>query len=228
MEKEIYLIRGENSESYAEFTEAILSLGNSLVEKIKPEKLKLTITTNKPPRISIIPFEKSKIAAISLFKNDSNPIEMLLKHPELIGAYKVTEALPVAYDKTWEDKKPSPGVCLLTLFRQKKGISYDTFIDKWHNGHTPLSLQIHPLWNYNRNVVNNTITDDSTIYDGIVEEHLRTSSDLLNPFKFFGNPLMIIPNMIKVYTDVKSFLDYKSIESYLTTEYHLISSFTTK
>ena len=28
-----------------------------------------------------------------------------------------------------------------------------TFMKRWHEGHTPLSLELHPLWNYNRNVV---------------------------------------------------------------------------
>jgi len=33
----------------------------------------------------------------------------------------------------------------------------------------------------------------------------------------------MIPNMISVYTDTKSFLDYGTIETYLTAEYHIKS-----
>ena len=65
------------------------------------------------------------------------------------------------------------------------------------------------------------LSNDSAQWDGIVEEHMRTRSELLNPFKFFGNPIVVIPRMIQVYTDTKSFLDYKSIEPYLVTEYHV-------
>jgi len=56
-----------------------------------------------------------------------------------------------------------------------------------------------------------------------VEEQTRTRSELLNPFKFFGNALEITGNMISVYNDTKSFLDYKRIETYLAMEYHIVS-----
>ncbi len=60
-------------------------------------------------------------------------------------------------------------------------------------------------------------------YDGIVEEQTRTRRELLNPFKFFGNGFEIIGHMISVYNDTRSFLDYKRIETYLATEYHIVS-----
>ena len=47
---------------------------------------------------------------------------------------------------------------------------------------------------------------------------MRTDADLLNPFRFFGNPLVIIPRMIAVYRDTKSFLDYRGIETYFARE----------
>ena len=97
--------------------------------------------------------------------------------------------------------------------------SYKTIIDRWHKCYTPLSLIIHPHWHYYRNVVEIKLSEDSNDWDGIVEEHMKTRSELLNPFKFFGNPLMIIPRMINVYTDTKSFLHYGTIEPYLVKEY---------
>jgi hypothetical protein len=105
----------------------------------------------------------------------------------------------------------------VTLFKKKSDIDFATFIDRWHNGHTPLSLEIHPMWNYSRNVVKKAV-GGCIHYDGIVEEHFRTRSDLLNPLKFFGHPLTMIPNMWRVYSDVKGFLDYPTIATYLATE----------
>ena len=147
-----------------------------------------------------------------------------MKSEGFAGAFTVEEALPVSYEKTWADCEHTPGVCLLTLFHRKPGIGYDTFIHRWHNGHTPLSLRLHPLWNYNRNVVLQKISEHPEWFDGIVEEQTCTRSELLNPFKFFGNPLEIVGNMIAVYTDIKSFLDYKRIETYLAMEYHIVSN----
>ena len=56
-----------------------------------------------------------------------------------------------------------------------------------------------------------------------MEEQVRERRDLLNPFRFFGNPLIIIPRMLMVYIDTKAFIDYKSMETYLAVEYHIKS-----
>ena len=222
MRKEIYLVRGIENEDYRAFTERILKLARAISFQIKPDSLKVTITREAPPKITVIPFRKSKIAVFSIYKENHDAIAALLSAEGASGAFTAEEALPVAYDKTWPNGEPTPGACLLTLFHRKPGIDYDTFINRWHNGHTPLSLKLHPLWNYNRNVVLQKISDHPAWYDGIVEEQTRTRSELLNPFNFFGNALEITGNMIAVYKDVRSFLDYKRIETYLVTEYHIV------
>jgi hypothetical protein len=223
MQKIIYLLNGSPTESYEDFKNRVFEAVNQVKILENPLILKVVLTEFLPPAISIIPFRKKKIACISVYQHNRSVSVSLCKFPGFSGVYSVTEALPVAYEKSWQDGDPTPGVCLFTLFRQKKGISYDTFIDRWHNSHTPLSLRLHPLWNYSRNVVNERLTPESASWDGIVEEHVRTKSDLLNPFKFFGKPLMILPNMLKVYTDTKAFLDYRTIETYLAIEYIMVS-----
>lgn len=223
MKKIMYLIRGAKQESYSGFKHRILSLADDIVLRQHPEKLKVVLTENKPPAISIIPFKKKKLASISVVCHGETIIDEIDAIEGFAGSFDVTEALPVAYVKNWEDGNASPGICLLTLFNKKKSIDYKTFIDRWHNSHTPLSLKLHPLWNYNRNVVDGMGKNNTESWDGIVEEHCKTKAELLNPFKFFGTPYHIIPNMIAVYRDTKSFLDYGSIEPYLAMEYHIKS-----
>jgi hypothetical protein len=223
MRKEIYLVRGKEKEDYRAFTDRILGMATSSLSRSGPYSIKVTLTREAPPRISVIPFRKNKIAVFSVYKEDHEPLGDLHKAEGFSGAFKVEEALPVSYGKTWPDGEPTPGICLLALFHRKPGIDYDVFIDRWHNGHTPLSLKIHPLWHYNRNVVLQKLCDRPGWYDGIVEEHTRTRKELLNPFRFFGNGLEIIGNMISVYTDTNGFLDYKRIETYMTAEYHIKS-----
>jgi hypothetical protein len=222
MRKEMYIIRGTAKENHTDFKKRILSLGYEVARETKPATLRLTVTEAPRPSISIIPFKKSKIAVISVYKDSEAPVSKLIHAEGFAGAYTVEEAIPVGYKKTWKNGEPSPGTCLLTLFHQKPGIGYEAFIDRWHNSHTPLSLKLHPLWNYNRNVVKEKISDHADWYDGIVEEQTRTRSELLNPFKFFGKPHKIIQNMMAVYTDTNAFLDYKRIETYLVAEYQLV------
>jgi hypothetical protein len=221
MKKEIYLIKGLENETYQGFSERILKIADTVLVQV--DQLKVTFTKTPPPGISVIPFKKKKIAAFSIFKNDKEVIRDLVQSPGFSGAYTVEEAIPVNYKKTWVDRSYTPGICLFTLFKQKEKISYDQFLDRWHNSHTPLSLRIHPLWNYNRNVVSRKLTETTFPWHGIVEEQFRTKSDLLNPIKFFGNPWVMPYRMWQVYSDTNSFLDYKSIEPYYAHELHIKS-----
>lgn len=221
MEKQIYLIRGTIDETYTGFQNRIQEAMDIVLQDKQVSRLSYTLTTEAPPKFSIIPFKKKKIAAISVWRETSGLINAISSSEGFIACYTVTEALPVAYQKTWKEGDRTPGICLLTLFKRKKEIDYKTFIHRWHNSHTPLSLKIHPLWHYNRNVVNAFIPDTTENWGGIVEEHMRTRSELLNPFQFFGNALVIIPRMMNVYIDTKSFIDYPSMEPYLVSEYYL-------
>ncbi|MBK9730443.1 MAG: EthD domain-containing protein [Chitinophagaceae bacterium] len=219
MTKDVYVVQGNDTESYEGFKQRIFDAVSDIQIVLKPDAIKFTLTEKAPPSFSIIPFRKKKIAAISVYQSYPGPALLLKKIVGFRGAYRVEEVLPVSYNKNWKDGTLTPGVCLLTLFSQKKNITYETFIDRWHNSHTPLSLRIHPLWNYVRNEVKETLTENAPQFNGIVEEQVRVASDLLNPFKFFGNPLIIIPRMLTVYVDTKSFIDYPSMETYLTAEY---------
>ena len=223
--KEIYLIRGTRNETYSEFEEALLNRAQSLLEDEGLVSLKVSLTRTPPPRLSLIPFKQNKVAVMSIcWKDGSGSASELFNEIPLNGRYEVEEAVPVAYKKNWSDGSQTPGICLLTLFRKKPGISWSEFLDRWHNGHTPLSLKIHPLWNYNRNVVVKTLKEGGEHWDGIVEEQFATRSDLLNPIKFFGNPLIMPYRMWQVYADVNSFLEYKSVEPYFAQEIILKSS----
>lgn len=206
---------------FRNFKERTISLCHELILNPSIQRLKIVITDIKPPPLSIIPFNKKKIAVVSIYTSNDQLPTSIFTMKELRSAYRVTEA--VAYEKDWPDGEVTPGINLLTLFRKKTNLNYQLFLDRWYNGHTPLSLKIHPLWNYNRNVVEGSLNDIGIWHDGIVEEQVRERSELLNPFKFFGNPAVIVPNMINVYFDVKKFIDYLSIETYLANEYWIKS-----
>jgi len=218
MYKEIYLFRGTPGESYADFSQWIKNLAQTMAENRSFRNVRLVYTAEAPPALSVIPFRKQKAATLSLIKEVDHPEAFLVSQPGFSGGYRVTEAIPIGNTKTWNDGEQTPGACLLTLFNRRKGLDYATFIDRWHNSHTPLSLKIHPLWNYNRNVVDSTVTKTSEHWEGIVEEQMYTDASLLNPFRFFGKPMQILPNMIAVYRDTKSFIDYNGIETYLARE----------
>jgi len=230
MHKLMVLFRGREKVSYTAFTDFMLLMARKAADQCHPLKFHITFTDTAPPLASIIPFRRDKVGVLSLYFNDgfsAAGMQQLVEQCRsetgntggaLVGSYVVEEALPVAYNKDWEDAELTPGVCLLTLFTRKPGLTHAVFVDRWHNSHTPLSLKIHPLWHYSRNVVLERHAPDTEAWEGIVEEHFRKRLDLLNPFSFFGNPFTIIPNMIEVYRDTNAFLDYKTIQTYLVRE----------
>ena len=135
MQKEVYIFRGQSSESYSSFIDRMLALANKLLEQWDPNALKVSMTTRRPPAISIIPFKKHKIAVFSLKGRKQESSDFLSDMQGYAGGYVVEEAIPVAYDKTWEDGNPTPGECLLTLFHKKRDLDYEVFIRRWHEGH---------------------------------------------------------------------------------------------
>lgn len=222
MQKTIAIIRGTAGETYLDFHKRVQLLTAGLRDTM-PGRIHYTITLEKPPRIAVIPFSRKKIAVVSVHSDQFSPPRILTKATGYDGSYIAMEALPVAYKKNWADGVQTPGLGLLTLFRKKKGIGNDVFIDRWHNGHTPFTLKAHPVYHYNRNVIDKRLDENGCHYDGIVEEHCLSRSELLNPLKFFAKSGTVIGNMIHTYFDTKSFIDYKSMETYLVQEYHVVS-----
>lgn len=223
MKKEIHIVKGLPSESYKDFRVRMFNLADSLLDGGNCHTLRVNLTLKPPPRLSVIPFRRGKVAALSL-TGESPAADLPITTEGYTGGYTVEEAIPVAYEKTWEDRSPTPGICMLTLFRRRSGIDHTTFLHRWHNGHTPLSLKLHPLWNYNRNVVLSQGNQGAAPHEGIVEEQFRREADLLNPMRFFGPPWRAPLHMLQVYRDTRSFIEMRTIEIYLTTEFHFKSN----
>jgi hypothetical protein len=221
----MYVLRGtgESHDTWArrmrdEVGRELLGLG--------PSKLQLTVTDAPPPKLSLFPFKNQQIAIFNIYDEAADPSRFtraLENAASMVSGYAVDEAYPVAYERDWADGEPTPSPILLTMLHKKSGVSRDDYIRRWHEGHTPLSLQIHPLWYYQRNVVREPVTQGAEDSDGIVLEACRGRRDLLNPARFFGGAVQMLPNMLRVAKDISGFLDMKKTETFYATEYHLRS-----
>ena len=221
----MYVLRA-NGESHGAWAERMRHEVSQAVLGLGPSKLQLTVTDAPPPRLSLFPFKRRPIAIFNVYDEADDPsrfTELLCDAASTVSGYEVEEAYPVAYERTWNDGEPTPSPILLTMLHKKASVATDEFISRWHDGHTPLSLEVHPLWYYQRNVIVKPVIDGSKASDGIVLEACRTRGDLLNPARFFGGGLKMVPNMLRVATDIHGFLDMKKTETYYATEYHLRS-----
>ena len=227
MIKKIYLLRNPEEREFRMFKSQIFDKLVPQLLQINPEKLKISITDFARPRFTILPLKAAGLAMISVWGEieecDEHIQEEMAGYSENVVGYLVTESIPVSYEKTWDDGNASPGAVLLTLMKKNTNLSYEQFMSEWFGHHTPMALRIHPLWNYIRNVVESLLIEDSTPFDGIVEEHFRSLQDITNPVRFFGGALKMLPNMLKVWRHSNKFLEISAIENYLLREYHIRS-----
>ena len=217
-----YLLRAPATERVEAFGDRALAVGARLLAR-GPARLKLTFTAEEPPRLTILPFRRDRIALVSLW-DEGAPEEAAGRwNARMAGegaaaGYRVHESVPRAYRRDWPDGRDTPGATMLTLLHRRTGLTDAEFLRRWHEGHSPMALEIHPLWNYVRNVVAAPVLPGSAPLGGIVEEHTRTRGELLDPVQFFGGWLRMVPNMLRVFADVRGFLDLAALENYLVAE----------
>jgi hypothetical protein len=227
MEKAIFIIKQPSDVVLEDFKSVIFDQLLPRLSRLKCSRLKVSLTETPAPKISVIPLKKERLALISvwgLLKKDEKAWKAALESAGGVSfGYEVDESIPVQYEKNWEDGDPSPGFVLLTLLKRKTGMSDEAFIGEWHGNHTPMAIEIHPLWSYIRNVVGRPLDTNGPEFDGIVEEHYLEMRDIFNPARMFGGTWHMIRNMVRVGVHCNSFLNYREIENYLLTEYHIKS-----
>jgi hypothetical protein len=100
--------------------------------------------------------------------------------------YLVAESVPQEYQKIdWPDGQSSPGITLLALLKRRPTMPAPEFYERWL-AHTQISLEIHPLTRYHRNVVLRKVCGAGDYWDGIVEERVACLEDL-EPVRFYPN-----------------------------------------
>jgi hypothetical protein len=90
-------------------------------------------------------------------------------------AYLVSERVPVAYERTWADRVPSPGVRMLSLCHRRAGTTREEFDAYWRDHHTAVACGFTvPIWNYSQNVVVRALTPGAPEVDGLAGLHFRS------------------------------------------------------
>jgi hypothetical protein len=222
MTKLLFLLRAPAARPLAELRSWVQGDLAACLLAASPARLKVTLSTEEPPRLALIPYRRQRIVMLSVW--DPAPAAAAAARWRALlplggwTGYVVDESTPRRYDRDWPDGVLTPGVGLLTLFRRRAGLSTAELLRRWHGGHSRLALEVHPLWCYVRNVVATAAIPGSPPLDGIVEEHLRDRRELLLASAYFGGWARMLPNMLRVLLDVRGFIDLRTIENYLVTE----------
>ena len=146
-----------------------------------------------------------------------------------VTGYLVTESVPLEYARRdWPDGARSPGVTVLAMFEKPAWLEGDEFIRRWHESHTPKSLEIHPLRRYVRNVVARVLTPGARPFAGIVPEAFETLEDFTDPRRLYGGAHEkyggFEATLRVMLEDQKSFLDLANVHVTIVSETLLRSS----
>ena len=224
--KIIYLLWKPATETFETFAQTLRKIRIPALLAYGAKTCTLNLTDVAPSALARPRADGSELSAlvsVEIASQDKAQAQAIAKilDPTLqqIAGYIVDEALPADYQKSWPDGECSPGAKQITLLRRKPGLSDEQFRHCWHDIHTPLAMEIHPLWRYSRNVVLSAITPGAPDYEGIVELHIRDKATLLDPMKFFGSP----QNIQRIAADVTQWIDMERIEVYNMSEYVLKS-----
>lgn len=186
------------------------------LDGIAIERAIVHATLRAPPRVTLVPFRRTPIALVSLRGTESALTAArasLAKLPGRLEGWEVDESIPVA-------RTAHVATTLLTLFRRSPRIEPALFRTRWFDEHTPMTLEIHPVIGYVRNVALRPLLEGSAPWDGIVTEDFAEERDLVT-LRLFGTGPKALLNAIRVGRHVRSFLDLKTIETYLVTERRL-------
>lgn len=132
------------------------------------------------------------------------------------AGYLVTESVPRAGPAPRLGER-QPGVALVTTFPKPERLDDATFYTRWHDSHTPLSLEIHPLLRYNRNSVARSLTPGAPPLHAIVSEAVSSTAIAADPIAFFGSE----SNRARAVKDLLSFVDFETLSVALMSEYVL-------
>lgn len=172
------------------------------------------VTHVLPPRVSLVPFRRTPVALISLTGTEAMlaAARAALAHlPGKLEGYAVDESVPV-------ERTEAARTTLITLFAKSPRVDRALFERRWHEEHTPMTLEVHPVVGYVKNVVRDVILPSSPPWDGIVTEDFADARDLTT-LRLFGRGPRALYEAVRVGWHVASFLDLGTIETYLATEH---------
>jgi len=227
VEKLVYLLWRDPADEAQSFAKRMLeSVGPALVAR-GARGLALHLADDRADLGRTVPVraERDLVAGTASFwlpsVDERAAFEAILREAcARVGGYLVTESVPRDFDRRdWPDGAPSPGLVMVSIFPQPARLSREEFIARWHGSHTPLALEVHPLWRYVRNVVARRLDEDAPDYAGIVEEHVRSAADLDDPIRFYGGAERAERNMARILEDARSFLDLEHVMSVVTRQY---------
>jgi hypothetical protein len=125
----------------------------------------MTLNTFDPPIVAVISLWTQQCygAGVTEFLNG------LERDPTMIGAYLVTESVPLAVPEV-EFGSRTPGFANIAFLRRPEDMAESAWLNRWHHHHTRVALETQSTFGYVQNAVVRPLTVASPPVAAIVEE----------------------------------------------------------
>lgn len=136
--------------------------------------------------------------------------------------YLVTESEPLVDDDApRDDNNRVEGMCHVVFLTHPPHLSYDQWIDIWHNSHTQIAIDTQSTFGYRQNVIVRSLTYAAPSFDAIIEENFPAGA-MESEHVFYeagGDDAKLEQNQKAMMDSVMRFIDFDKIDIIPTSEY---------
>ncbi|TPG33834.1 hypothetical protein EAH80_15560 [Mycobacterium hodleri] len=140
----------------------------------------MTLTTLDPPVVAFVAIWTEQ----SYGSHVLGALDRLAGECDRADAYLVTESAPLPPPPTALGTR-TPGFANVALLRRPDDLDEETWLTRWHVGHTPVAIATQSTFGYTQNAVVRGLTSGAPAVDAIVEE-LFPIEAVGNLHAFFG------------------------------------------
>ncbi len=164
--------------------DALLELGlPGLAVNVRDDAVRqslMTLTTLDPPVAAVVSMWTQQCYGDQM----TAALDILAKQCEQLGAYLVTESVPLPAP-AGQPGAPTPGLANIALLRRPADMDQDTWLTRWQRHHTAVAIETQSIFGYTQNWVVRALTTDAPGIAGIVEE-LFPAEAITDLKAFFG------------------------------------------
>jgi hypothetical protein len=140
----------------------------------------MTLTTLDPPVAAVVSLWTQQCYG----DQTAAALDLLARECELLGAYLVTESVPLAAPAVQSGTR-TPGLANIALLRRPAALDQETWLTRWQRDHTSVAIATQSTFGYTQNWVVRTLTEGPPGIAGIVEE-LFPAEAITDLKAFFG------------------------------------------
>lgn len=154
----------------AQVADALLGLGVAgLSINVRDSTVRdslMTLTTLYPPVAAVVSLWTQQCYGEQV----AAALRLLAQECDELGAYLVTESVPLTFPSLVKSGSRTPGLANIALLRRPDGLDQATWLTRWQRDHTQVAIEAQATFGYTQNWVVRALTPEAPGIAGIVEE----------------------------------------------------------